>query len=147
MSATGEASDRGSTLLEAMVVLAIAGLIAGMAFPNLARGLQAGALRHATRALAGDLATARHDAIRSGSPITFAVAGDGRGYGWTGSGRRQAPPDMVLAMSPNAVTFDPEGRALAAANLTVGSAHGERRLFIDPTSGRARELPVARTDR
>jgi len=139
MSATGDASERGATLLEAMVVLAIAGLIAGLAFPNIARGIQAQSMRHAARTLVADLALARSDSIRRGQPVTFAVAADGRAYGWTGAERRALPPDVRLSMSVQALSFDSDGRTPVAAALSLRGPAGERLLSLDPRTGRAVE--------
>ena len=139
MSATGDASETGATLLEAMVVLAISGLIAGLAFPNIARGMQAQALRHEARTLVADLALARSDAIRRGQPVTFAVAADGRAYGWTGAERRSLTPDVRLSMSVQALSFDPDGRTPGPAALSLRGPAGERTLSLDPATGRAVE--------
>jgi prepilin-type N-terminal cleavage/methylation domain-containing protein len=139
MSATGDAGDRGATLLEAMVVLAIVGLISGLAFPNLARGLQARSLQHAARTLAGDLVLARGDAIRRGQPVTFAVSADGAAYGWTGAERRTLGPETRLAMSQPLITFDTDGVTGSAVTLTLRGPPGECRLTLDPATGRTRE--------
>ena len=142
MLATGDAGEAGATLLEAMVVLAIVGLISGLAFPNIARGIQAQSLRHEFRTLSSDLMLARGDAIRKGQPVTFAVSADGRAYGWTGAERRLLGPDTRLAMSQAAITFDTDGAAGSEVILSLRGPPGERRMALDPATGRTREGPV-----
>jgi len=65
MSAAGN-RDAGFTLLEALVVVAIVGMVAAIIAPNMATSLSLLSLRQSASVLQADLRTARATALRTG---------------------------------------------------------------------------------
>lgn len=72
---------RGFTLLEASIVLAVLGVLAAAALPDLGRQLERKRLRAAAQALVGDVAEARFEAARSGRAL-FVEARSGAAWCW-----------------------------------------------------------------
>lgn len=121
---------RGTTLLELIVVLAILGVLAGVAVP----GMRAAAARRATRAAARDLAlllsAARQIAATSagGAAVGFdtvastarlVAGGDTLRLLDLGSVHR-----VTLAASRDSVAYDSRGLGHGAANVTLVLTQG-----------------------
>lgn len=104
----GERLDRGATLLEVLVVLAILGLTVGIGFPR----LQNAHLRLAAEAdrdqVAADLRSARALAIRSGRRVTLEINEQGAVLAW-GDHRDRLPEDTRLVAQVSPIRFDPDG--------------------------------------
>lgn len=77
MSATGSASERGFTLIETLVVVALAALIAGIAFPRIERAIVRQQFRTNEAAFVQGLRSARAAAIRSSTTTRFALLAGG----------------------------------------------------------------------
>ncbi|VAW80028.1 hypothetical protein MNBD_GAMMA15-757 [hydrothermal vent metagenome] len=79
-----DAQHEGFTLVELLVVLAIAALLIGIAAPAMARFLDNARLRAATEDIARELVQARSHAITFNTPIYFTIAATGSAwcYGW-----------------------------------------------------------------
>lgn len=69
MSATGTNDERGFTLVEALVVLAILGMIAAIGFPAMDRAIGAQQRRLATIEAEAAFHAARAQAIRTARPV------------------------------------------------------------------------------
>lgn len=80
----------GFTLIELLITVVIAAVLAALAAPSLAAFLKNNRLTSATNDLLGDLAVARSEAAKRGSPVTICVSTDGAsctgGTAWS-SGR------------------------------------------------------------
>jgi general secretion pathway protein H len=131
MSAAGD-PESGVTLLEALVVIAIVALIAGLIAPNMRTSLDVLSLRQSAAVLQADLRVAHATAMRTGTPVTVKALPDGRGYDWIG-GTKHLPEDMTLNMS-GPVSFMPDGSLLP---VTIAITSGKRHIPIamDPTTG------------
>jgi len=63
----------GFTLIEMLVTLAVAGLIAGIAFPRVQNGMTAMEFRLGAGQVTEALRSARAEAIRTGEPVAMAL--------------------------------------------------------------------------
>lgn len=66
----------GLTLVELMVVIAVLGIAASMAFPSLSRLMQGQAVGSQAELLAGDLRQARTEALRRGVAVRLCIRKD-----------------------------------------------------------------------
>jgi len=158
----GVRRERGVSLLEVMVVLAIAALLATIAMPSFARMRRAASLSAATNQLLYALNFARSAAILQSVPVTLCLSADGEscldsaaaaGIGWLvfyqAAGPAAAPllhsfrlPDDVNVHGTRAaVTFWPVARAgtTSTFDLCVGGrpAPPGRAVVVSQT-GRSR---------
>lgn len=131
MSAAGD-SERGFTLLEALVVIAIVAMVAAIISPNIEASLDILSLRQSASVFQADLRVARATALRTGNSVTVKERPDGHGYDWVG-GTREFPQAVSVSMS-NPITFLADGSLLPA---TVSVASGARRIpiVINTTTG------------
>jgi Tfp pilus assembly protein FimT len=133
MSATGERSDAGFTLLEALVSVAVTVMIAAIVVPRLDRSLRTLAVRYAAGVLVSDLRRARAHALSADEPTMLAVAPDGRSYAWTGGESRLVTPAARLDAS-GPVTFFADGSATGAI-ITATSGGRTIQVGINPATG------------
>lgn len=147
MSATG-LHDRsqpsmvtaGFTLLEMLVVLAIAALISGIVYPAVERAIDRSALQSATRAVMLALRTARGEAIRRDTIARFSVAPDHRRFAVGDTAPENLPANVTLACDCAAIRFYNDGSA-TPARLTITSGATQVRLRLEEISGEARLEP------
>jgi general secretion pathway protein H len=139
MSATGSQTrrraDRGFTLIEAVVVVGITGLVSALLFPNMQRMLGVLALRQTACVLASNLQLARAGAIRTGAPVAVSIAPDGRSYSWNASAWAAAPLDVRLASGGGRpIVFYAD--ASTTGGVIVVEGEGRRILVgVDPFTG------------
>lgn len=137
----------GFTLIEAIVVMAVLGILAAVAAPNLADMLRLQRVKTASFDVFSTLNFARSEAIKRNVSVGVAPLGGNWANGWTVSDAnsntlRQQPPLNVTVTGPANIVFTGSGRlsgagiaqfALSAANLP---ASGQRCIKVD-LSGRA----------
>jgi general secretion pathway protein H len=142
MSATGErrAGEDGFTLMEALVAFAILGLITGLVFPAVARGLGGLAFQEAAAGLRADLAMARDQALRTGDPVALVVDDSGGGYGWTPGPQRALIAGVRLAPRGGLVRFYPDGSS-SGGLFALSGGRRTVRLAVTPGLGVAETLP------
>ena len=144
MSATGSADHpamNGFTLIEMLVTLAVAGLIAGIAYPRMQNGMTAMEFRMGAGQVAEGLRTARSEAIRTGEPVALAL--EGRSL-VIGDGDPVALPASVTVTAGQdvPVTFYPDGTAQPALYRIVSRGNGavrERRITVFGSTGHIAE--------
>lgn len=145
MSATGSrtlpARVDGFTLIEMLVTLAVAGLIAGVAFPRVQNSMTAMEFRMGAGQVTEGLRAARAEAIRTGAPVTLAVQGRALVIG---SGEPVALPASVsvIAGQDGPVTFYPDGTAepaLYRIRSRSGGSVRERRVTVFGSTGHIAE--------
>jgi general secretion pathway protein H len=133
MSATGDQTEAGATLIEMLVVIGILGLVAGLVFPTWSSPLRRVQLYEARSALVAHLRDARADSVRSGDSVTLELSDDGRAYGWEQS-RAVLPAGVGIDGEPRAIAFFADGSSSGGV-LRLKDAHRALTIQIDPASG------------
>jgi len=134
--------DRGFTLVELLVVLAIVGMTMAIALPLLARHLTGTSLNAATTEIRAALRNARSTAIAEDRPVVF--RGDPGGGYWLDRNHFTLPlmsntqPLRVAVAGGAAISFYPSGGSSGGRVLVV-SGGAERRIAVDMLTGRADE--------
>lgn len=136
----------GFTLIEMLVTLAVAGLVAGIAFPRVQNNMTAMEFRLGAGQVAEALRTARADAIRTGEPVSFAVEGRKVVIG-TGTPIALPASVSITAGQDAPVTFYPDGTAEPALYRVTSRADRdgggpglrERRITVFGSTGHIAE--------
>jgi type IV fimbrial biogenesis protein FimT len=89
--------NRGLTLLELVITLAVLVVLAALAAPSLASRLRGERLQSAADMLAIDIAEARHEAARRGSALHIEAHRDGAQWCWSVATRAGCPCDTTPA--------------------------------------------------
>ena len=135
MSATGRPADAGTTLIEALVVVAITGLVALIGFPTIRAGLLTLAQRQTVAIVAARLRQVRADALRSDRPVAFAVSPDGQHFGASGSPSASTPPGVALASANGAgIAFFGDGSSTGGSILVLAGGH-RLSVTVSPATG------------
>jgi type IV fimbrial biogenesis protein FimT len=151
--------ERGFTLVEALVVITIVGILAAFGFPAMTRFLTTQAVRSASYDLFADLIYARSEAIARGTPVTVTgLSGVNYKLGWRidAAGAATNPirtqdargSAIVLTASQNAFTFDRNGRVDATMTFNIvpveatNQDYMKRCIRLDP-SGRPKSAEGA----
>lgn len=127
----------GFTLIEMLVTLAVAGLIAGIAFPRVQNSMTAMEFRMGAGQVVETLRSARAAAIRTGEPVRFAVQGRAVVIG-TGDPIALPASVNITAGQDRPVTFYPDGTAEAALYRITSRTEGavrERRITVFGSTG------------
>lgn len=131
----------GFTLIEMLVTLAVAGLIAGIAFPRVQNSMSAMEFRTGASQVVEALRTARAEAIRTGEPVRFAVEDRAVVIG-TAAPIALPASVSIAAGQDRPVTFYPDGTAepaLYRITSRSGSAVRERRITVFGSTGHIAE--------
>ncbi len=131
---TGGGFDAGTTLIEALVVVAITALVSLIGFPRLQQGITRLSQRQTVSAVAERLREARAGALRGDRPTTFQVAANGRAYGWSGGRRWGVPPGIAVGPGGGSISFFADGSSNGGA---VWILAGRRPLYVQvaPATG------------
>jgi Tfp pilus assembly protein FimT len=126
--------DDGATLLELIVVLAVAAAVAVLALPRMGAGIHKAGFRDAVLTLAADIQDVRSAAIRASAVQYFAIEPT-RGLYWSSVTPRRCslPPGASIAISGPGIVpasdgsmqlgFEPDGSAQGAViTLAVGAS-------------------------
>ena len=144
-SSTNSRFQRGFTLVELVVVLALLALAYGLAAPALVRTVAGGELRIAARELTLALNQARAGAVVGGAPWRFTVDGLAGAYSFAQT-RRALPLGMTIAAAvPDAlrssahvaaIDFFPDGSS-TGGRVTLSARDGGRSaVSVDWLTGR-----------
>lgn len=121
------AGERGFTLLEMLVVLAITGLIAGLLYPRIETARGAMQQRLLREQVAAGLAAARSAAMRSGVPV--ALSTDASGLVIAGTRRIAVSTTQPLSLQPRSIQFYPDGSS-TGGQLTLGTGRAQTTFDI-----------------
>lgn len=142
MKARGQASvrgERGFTLLEILVVLAIAGLITAVALPRFGGTLDGLRARSASREVAALLRAARLDAIKERTVVVVAADPATQELRTEVGGRERVlkiePPLRLVLFTEPRIRFSPRGGA-DAARVAVSGGGRAFEVAVHPLTGR-----------
>lgn len=126
----------GFTLIEALVVLAIAALIGGLMFPRMQGLVRGQEYRMARSAMLLGVREARARAIRSGQPVRFAVTADAHGYRIGNEPVADLPSAVQLRTARPGQTISFYADGTSDGGRLALSGNGIRQEFIVfPTTG------------
>lgn len=125
MSATGKTDARGFTLIEMLVVLAVLGLVSGVAFPAVERAVAQQRFRLAAGEVEATLRGQRASAIAQGIRLGVASpALDGA---------------MTVDLPAAGLDFYPDGSS-SGGQVTLSDGRAEVRFVIDAATGEIRRV-------
>jgi general secretion pathway protein H len=136
---------RGFTLVELLVVLAIAGALLAVAPVALQRYRESTDYRDALRTIATGLTEARNAAITGGRVVAFSVDLAGRQYGIDGGARRELPQSVAIRATVAdtefvdnvaRIRFFPGGNATGGSIEVIRASGTGARLRTDWLDGR-----------
>jgi type IV fimbrial biogenesis protein FimT len=134
LPATRSGLQKGFTLIEALVVLSIFGLLTTIALPSFAEFSRSQRIRAVGFDLVGDLLLARSEAIKRATVVRVAGADTDWSAGWQVEVAGGADDGMVLQQraapgngvglvdAPVTITFDRNGRLAGAGVVRFGIA-------------------------
>jgi len=137
--------ERGFTLVELLVVLAIAGALLAVAPMALQRYRESTDYRDTVRTIAAGLAEARNAAISGGRVVAFSVDLGGRQYGVDGGLKRELPQsvqvratvaDTDLVGNVARIRFFPGGNATGGSIEVIRPSGTGARVRTDWLDGR-----------
>ncbi len=154
---SGLFAGQGFTLIELMVVIAIAALLMVVAAPNLQGLLAAQRVKTVSYEIVADLTMARSEALKRGQDVSLTPATGGWAAGWAVTTNVNTPTVAVIQISqqrplgagvtftqsPGTLTFDLNGRlagttTVARFGLSDGG-NNKRCISVDP-SGRPKSV-------
>lgn len=126
----------GFTLLEALVAVAIVALIGGLAFPSVDRMLDGARFASARTSLAGVVAAARAQAVRTDAAVVVEPSPDRRSILADGRSALRLPAETsVQASAP--LRFHGDGSAVGGS-LVVADRRRRAVLDVSPDNGALR---------
>ncbi|MBV9512398.1 MAG: hypothetical protein JO303_19175 [Caulobacteraceae bacterium] len=130
--------DAGTTLIEALAVVAVTTMASLVVFPRMQQSLETLAQRDTVAVVAAQLREARAQALLSDAPVSFVVGASGKVYGVSGLGRlTQAPPGISLATDAGArgrIVFYGDGSS-TGGRVWIDAAHRSIDVAVTPLSG------------
>ena len=146
MAAAPRPATRGFTLLELVIVLFLAGLVAALVVPSFSGTLESSRLRSGASDVRAALTLARTLAVSGSSLRAAAFDIEGRGYAVEGEARRYVLPDGIRIESVRTgseeatrgtvrVRFFPDGSAQDAEIVVVSPGGGRMRVTVEPLTG------------
>ena len=150
MTQMSRSTCSGFTLIELMMVVAIAAIMASLGLPSFRSFVEGQRIKTAAGDFAQSALYARSEAIKRNGEVRLIAATGGWGNGWNVTvtndavviATQAAYPGITLAASATEVAYQASGRlGSAATTLTVsGSASTSRRCVSFDLSGMPRSL-------
>lgn len=118
----------GFSLIEALVVMAIAGVLAAFAMPSMVEMMATGKVRAAAEEMQISMSYARSEAMKRGVNATIVPVGGDYAAGWTVESNSNvlktvAAHPQLMAMAADTVTYRPDGRIANAAQVDIQFRH------------------------
>jgi type IV fimbrial biogenesis protein FimT len=147
-------NQRGLTLLELVIALAVVAIVASIAMPSFGSAADRARLRHAAESFAADLAEARFQSAQRGVPL-YLDAQPGPGWCWAVTSApgcrcgvaqacqlktvRESDNPGVQLIDAHAISFDPAGttQSINGSDALLQSRRGERLRVSVSALGRA----------
>ncbi|WP_188093648.1 GspH/FimT family pseudopilin [Marinobacter salinexigens] len=132
-------SNRGFTLIELMVVIALIAIIAGFAVPQMGRLIENNRVVSTTNSVVGMLNYSRSEAIRRGALVKVTASANTLTSTLSGDGtvlRVMEPAEGGTTISNGTLDFRANGLASAAVTFTVCSGDAEGRQVGVTVGGR-----------
>ena len=135
MSGTGRHSqrDKGTTLIEALVVVAITALVSLLCFPRLQQARLTLSQRETAATLAARLREARATSVLNDRPVVFGVWANGHLYGWRNAAAATAPGVYLTAVN-GPISFYSDGSSSGGA-IWVTAGRRSYLVGVDPGNG------------
>jgi general secretion pathway protein H len=139
--------NRGYTLVELVVVMAIMALLAGMAMPSCSRLLESARLESDARQMASLLRLARQQAITTGQPSTVIFYPGNAKYKLIGASYRFLQPGIRFIGSTTFTSkqggqpicgFSPLGAPTSGGTVTLANSYQRWYVIVNPVVGRIR---------
>jgi len=126
-------ASSGFTLIEMLVTLAIAALIAGLGFPAIERALQHARFAQTASQLILVVRKASAAAIREGRRVSLQSA-DGSLRIWPEGHLERLGPDTTVMMQPRAISFFPDG-STSGGMIVLKASDRQFALRINAATG------------
>jgi prepilin-type N-terminal cleavage/methylation domain-containing protein len=132
----GVPCETGFTLIEALVVIAIAALVTSIAFPGIERSLDYWRFRSSLTAAEVALQEARALALRQRRSIRISINSAGHNISVAGGPAVMLAPSTNIAETSPAIDFYGDGSSSGGRIVLLGAQNRRATLVVSPDTGR-----------
>lgn len=120
--------ELGFTLIEALVVVAVAALIAGIGFPRIEQSLSAWRMQSSAVAVEAGLEDARAQALRTGAPARVSLMRDTGVYARPGVPAGSLQPSVRFGEGSDQILFFGDGSS-SGGRIVIEAGYGRRAII------------------